>query len=916
MLLGRTAECAVLDRLVTAALDGRSGVLVLSGEPGVGKTALLNYVAERASGCRVLRTAGVEAENELAFAGLHQLCVPLLGRLDRLPSPQAAALATAFALDIGDPPGRFLVGLAVLSLLADLAEEKPVVCIVDDAHWLDQVSAQTLAFVARRLLAERVALVFVVREGSTHELDGLEELVVPGLTDVDARALLNSILTGPVDEQVRARIVAEARGNPLALLELTRGLTPAELAGGFGPLKTTPVTRQIEEGFRSRLRALDTTTRQLLLTAAAEPVGDAIVLRRALELLGIAADDAVADAGGLISLDTHVRFRHPLVRSAIYRAASAEERSAAHRALAEVTDPAVDPDRRAWHLAAATTGPDENVAVELERSAGRAQARGGMAAAAAFLRRAVALTRDPTRRAERALAAAEASLKAGAFDEALGLVATAEAGVVDEFQRARIDLVRGHVAFASGLGSDAPPLLLQAAKRLEAFDVELARETYLTAWGAAVFAGPAGGGILGEIGRAVRGLPAPQRLRPLDLLVDGFALLATDGRASAAPILHRAVKALTALPVEDVLRWGWAATGASDAVWDDEGTRAIATRHVQLVRDAGALAELPIHLAALGIAKAWTGDFAATASLIAESDSVAAATGTPIAPYALLRLRSLQGDEREAAAPIASAIEQAETGGQGMAAAWANWSAAVLYNGLARYQEAASAARKATADAFEPWASMWALPELVEAAARIGDVGLAHDALERLAETTQPAGTNFALGIEARSRALVNERTAADALYRDAIERFERTELRPELARARLLYGEWLRREGRRVEAREQLRAAHDLFVEIGMHAFAERARRELIATGEKVYKRDVATRDALTAQEAQIAQLASEGRTNPEIGATLFLSPRTVEWHLGHVFTKLSLSSRRELRAALLRSGDGAASAARPGVR
>jgi DNA-binding CsgD family transcriptional regulator len=906
VLRGRTAECAALDRLLTAVQAGQSQVLVVRGEPGVGKTALLDYLAERAGGCRVARGAGVESEMELPFAGLHQVCAPFVDRLERLPGPQAAALATAFGLDNGEPPGRFLVGVAVLTLLADIAEEEPLVCIVDDAHWLDQVSAQTLAFVGRRLLAERVALVVAVREGADNEFDGSQELVVHGLGDEEARALLDSVLTGPVDEQVRERIIAETRGNPLALLELTRGLTLAELAGGFGPPDAARLTTQIEKGFLERLQALGADTRQVMLAAAAEPVGDAILLWRALSLLGIGTDDAAAaETAGLIALGGRVRFRHPLVRSAVYRAASSHERAAVHRALADATDPGVDPDRRAWHRAAAAVGPDEEVALELAESAGRAQARGGLAAAAAFLQRSVALTQDPATRARRALTAAEASLQAGEFDAAHGLLATAEAGTLDEFERARVDLLRGHVAFVSGMSIDAPRLLLQAARRLEPYDVELARETYLTAWGAALFAGSAGGDVLLEICRAVRALPPPPGGgRPLDQLLDGVALLATDGRAAAAAPLQRAVKALIGIPVEDVIRWGWAATGASDAVWDCEGTRTIAERQVRLVRDAGALAELPIHLAALGLAKAWHGDFEGAAALVAESDGVAAATGSPIAPYLSLRLRALQGDEAKAAGAIASAIEEAAAGRQEMAGVWAHWAAAVLYNGLARYDAAASAAREATSSVFEPWASMWALPELVEAAAHLGDPSLARDAFARLSETTRPCGTDFALGIEARSRALITDGPAADDLYREAIDRLSETPLRPELARAHLLYGEWLRREGRRVDAREQLHAAHDLFVAIGMQAFAERARRELVATGEHVRRGTLDTREQLTPQEAQIAQLASDGQTNQEIGAELFLSPRTVEWHLRKSYTKLGIRSRRELRRALAEPG------------
>jgi DNA-binding CsgD family transcriptional regulator len=813
-------------------------------------------------------------------------------------------LATAFGLSVGPAPDRFLVGLATLSLLADAAEEHPLLCLVDDAQWLDQASAQVLGFVARRLVAESVALVFAARVPGD-ELAGLPELVVEGLPEADARALLEAALTGPLDARVQDRLVAETGGNPLALLELPRGLTPAELAGGFALPDAPPLAGRIEVSFRRRLEALPAQTRSLLLVAAADPVGDPVLVWQAAERLGIRAAAATPAAeAGLLEIGARVLFRHPLVRSAAYRSASLQERQAVHRALAEATDPALDPDRRAWHRAQAALGPDEEVAAELERSAGRAQARGGVAAAAAFLQRAVALTLDPAGRAERALAAAQASLQAGAFDAALGLLATAETGPLDDFQRARVDLLRAHIAFASELGRDAPPLLLKAARRLVPFDLDLARETYLIAWAAAVFAGHLGGpNDLLEICHAVRGLPSPPGTpRPLDLLVDGLARLIIDGHAAAAATLQRAADTLTGATVQDSLRWGWLATAASNAVWDAEGTRAIAARQVRLVRDAGALAQLPMPLLALGTVTAWSGDFAGAASMIAEAESIAAATGSRIPPSIALRLVGLQGTEAEASALIATTIEQAAAGGQGLAATMAHWAAAVLYNGLGRYDEAVTAARHATSDTFEPYVSMWALPELVEAATRTGEAELAREALERLAETTRPAGTDFALGIESRSRALLSDGVIAEELYRDAIQRLGRTRLRPELARAHLLYGEWLRRQGRRVDAREQLRTAHDLFAAIGMEAFAERARRELLATGEKVRKRSPETGEELTPQETQIARLARDGLSNPEIGAQLFISARTVQYHLGKIFTKLGISSRSQLRRALPR--------------
>ncbi|HVD15156.1 MAG TPA: LuxR C-terminal-related transcriptional regulator, partial [Actinomycetota bacterium] len=823
---------------------------------------------------------------------------PMLDRLEGLPAPQANALRTAFGLRPGSAPDRFLVGLAALSLLAEVAEEHPLVCLVDDAQWLDQASAQVLGFVARRLAAESVGLVFAARVLGD-ELAGLPELAVEGLREGDARALLDSVLTGPLDPRVHDRIVAEAGGNPLALVELPRGVTLAELAGGFALPDAMPLSGRIEESFRRRLEVLPDDTRRLLQLAAAEPVGDPVLVWRAAGRLGIATQAATPAAeAGLAEFGARVLFRHPLVRSAAYRSASLKERQEVHRALAEATDPELDPDRRAWHWAQAALGPDEDVAAELERSAGRAQARGGVAATAAFLQRSVALTVDPARRAERGLAAAEASFQAGGFDAALGLVAAAEGGALDELQRARVDLLRGQIALTLG-GSDAAPLLLRAARRLEP-DLDLARETYLIAWGAAAAFDIEGGNVLLEICRAIRALPPPPGPpRPLDLLLDGLALLTIDGHAAATPTLQQAAKALLEISMEDVLRWGWMATAASNAVWDNEGMLAIAARKLQLVRDAGALAQLPIHLSALALARAWIGDLAGAASLVAEIDSVVAATGSRFVPGADLRLRGLQGREAETSALIASTIEHAPADGHTIAL-YAHWAAAVLYNGLARYQQAVDSARQATSSPFEVFVSVRALPELVEAAARAGDAELAREALERLAETTQPCGNDLALGIEARSRALLSDGAAADDLYREAIERLRRTQLRPELARAQLLYGEWLRRQGRRVDARKQLRTAHDLFATIGMEAFAERARTELLATGETARKRTVETHDALTAQEALIARLAREGLSNPEIGVRLFISARTVQYHLGKVFTKLAISSRGQLGQVL----------------
>ncbi len=894
-LRGRARECAALGGLLRDVRAGQSRSLVVRGEAGIGKTALLEYLISSASDLSVAWTAGVESDMELAYASLHQLCVPLLDRLDRLPAPQRRAVEIVFSLSAGLPTDRYLVGLAMLSLFSEVADERPLLCVIDDAQWLDRASAQTLAFVAHRPLAERVGLVFAAREPG-QDLQHLPELEVHGLGNADARALLSSAVQFKLDERIRDRIIEEMRGNPLALLELARGLTGTQLAGGFGLPEARALTAQIQESFLRRLEPLGHDARLLLLLAAAEPVGDPDLLWRAAGRLGIAVSAVDTETDGLLALGERVTFRHPLVRSAVYRSATVQDRRAVHLALAEATDREVDPDRRAWHLSTAAAGPDEQVASELEASACRAQKRAGAAAGAAFLQRAVALTATPARRADRALAAAQASLQAGAFDAALGLLTTAENGPLNEVQRAGVDLLRGQVAFASGLASQAPSLLLKAATRLEPFDLELARETYLTAWGAAGMAGQ--GDVILEIWRAVRALPPSRPKQALALLLDGMAQLTTEGHAAATPTLQRAAEALAEIPVEDALRWGWAAIGASTAVWDDEGMRAISARQVKLVRDAGVLVQLPLHLASMALSTSWTGDLEGVAALIAEADSVAAATGTAFAPFTLMRLQALQGREAEASALISETIEQA--GGQGIAATNAHWAAAVLYNGLGRYKEAALAARQAGSNAFEPWVSTFALPELVEAAVRRGDIELARGGLERLAERTQPCGTDWALGIDARCRALLSEGEVAERLYREAIERLSRTRLRPELARAHLVYGEWLRRENRRVDAREQLRTAQEMFAAIGMEAFAARARNELQASGEKVRKRTVETRDDLTAQERQIARLASDGLSNPEIAARLFLSPRTIEWHLRNVFSKLDIGSRRELATAL----------------
>ena len=907
-LTGRRSESDVLDALVEAVRAGESRVLVVRGEPGVGKSALLEYLAEHASGCRVVRAAGVQSEMELAFAGLHQLLMPMLDHLERLPLPQGDALRTAFGVSAGPTPDRFFIALAVLSLLSEVAEEQPLICLLDDEQWLDRASAHVLAFVARRLEAESVALVFAARVPSD-DLAGLTELVVEGLGEEDARALLDSVLTGPLDERVRDQIVSETRGNPLALLELPRGATPAELAYGFGLPGAVPLSGRIEESFRRRLDALPAESRRLLQLAAADPVGDPVLVWRAVERLGIPAEAATpAVEAGLIEFDVRVRFRHPLVRSAAYRSASAQERQVVHRALAEVTDPEVDPDRRAWHRAQAAPGPDEDVAEELERSAGRAQARGGLAAAAAFLERAAMLTPEPARRAQRLLAAARAKRDAGALDAALGLLVAVDAGPLDALSDRRGGALRGQIALEQQRGSDAARLLLSAARRLEPLDAKLARETHLEALVAAMWAGDldSPGGVLEAAEAARAAPPGPEPPRAVDVLVDAFALRLTEGYAAAAPTLRRALELVLAPEVvtDQAGRWLWLAGSRPSGsvaieLWDTESWHFLAARQVEFARETGALVQLQFALNFLAGAHLAAGEWTTAAALIDEDRLIAEATGNPPVAYAALLFAAWRGQETLASELIEAALREAAARGVGRSVTIASFASSVLYNGLGRHDAARDAAWRAF-ERDQVGFGPFVVPELAEAASRTGDVALVRAAHEWLSERARVTPTDWARGIEARVRALLGEGDDAESLYRESIARLGRTRMRVELARTHLLYGEWLRRENRRVDAREQLRTAHEMLTTMGIEAFAERARRELLATGETVRKRTPETRGDLTAQETQIARLARDGLSNPEIGVRLFISPRTVQYHLRKVFMKLGISSRSQLDSVL----------------
>jgi DNA-binding CsgD family transcriptional regulator len=913
-LLGRREECAALDRVVADVLAGASRILVLRGEAGVGKSALLGHLsgqiareAGNGGGWRVASAVGVESEMDLAYSGLHQLCAPLLDHLDELPVPQRDALATVFGLSAGPAPDRLLVGLATLTLVALAAEQKPLACIIDDAQWLDGASAQMLAFVARRLLAERVALVCAARTGiGDGVLAGLPALDIRGLSDGDARSLLLSHVHGPIDAAVTDQIIAESHGNPLALLVLPRTWQAADLAGGFGLPAGRPITGKIEHSYAQRLRQLPADTQLLVLTAAADPLGDPVLLGHAAAALGIDMSVAApAVDAGLVQVRIRWEFAHPLVRSAVYRAAGAADRRRVHRALADATDARTDPDRRAWHRARAASGPDEEVAAELERSAGRARARAGLAAAAAFLTRATELTPLPEARTRRALAAAFANVQAGAFEGAQTLIISARDGPVDELHRAQIDLVRAQLAFASSRGSEATLLMLAAAQRLQPLNLQLARQTYLDAFSAAQFAARLSEGAgTAEVARAVPRRPddAPT---PGNMLLDAFVTL-TEDYATAVPLGRDALARLRRVPdsARQNLRWLWQGCVLALELWDDHSAYDLSGHHLRMARKTGALSELPLALGSRTPILVFCGELTAAASLAEESRSVHEAAGIAEAPYGALVLTAWRGQDRESRELIDISIGEATARGEGVGVAICEYSHAVLCNGLGQYDEALAAARGACADPTEMVAHNWGMTELIESAVRTGATGLAAEALRRLTTKARACRTDWALGIEARSRALLSTGEAAGREFREAVGYLSRARVRGELARAHLLYGEWLRQQNRRADARGELTVAYEMFTAMGMEGFAERTRRELLAAGATVRQRTVDAADQLTEQEALIARLARDGLSNPEIGAQLFISARTVEWHLRKVFAKLGVTSRRQLRLAIADRG------------
>ncbi|CAN5778892.1 LuxR family transcriptional regulator [soil metagenome] len=904
-LIGRRDEQRKLAELLECVRGGGSGVLVLRGEAGIGKTALLHDVRDQAADLRVIALSGAESEMELAYAAVQQLCAPLLGHIDRLPAPQGNALRVALGLRDGAAPDRLLVGLAVLSLLSDAGAERPTVCLIDDAQWIDRASRQALVFAARRLAADPVVMVFAARGTQADpELAALPDLHLGGLADTEARALLSAMMPTRLDEIVRENILAEAGGNPLALLELNRALPPARLAGGYGLAAAKPLATRIEQTYGRRLRELPPQTRMLLLLAAAEPTGEPGWLWAAASRLGIGADAAgPAELSGMVTVNTRLRFRHPLVRSAIYGGVSQAERRQAHAALAEViSGPAAD-EHRAWHRAHATGAPDEAVAAELVQAAERARRRGGSAAAAAFLAYAVELTPEPVPRAERALAAALSKLDAGGPEAAARLLATA-ADADNELLSARVDLVRARIAFAAQRGRDAPPLLLAAAKRLHLVDPALARQAYLEALVAAMIVGRLYSnedGSAAAIAAAARHAPPPPGpATASDLFLDGLVVRLTDGHAAAAPLLQRAIGQYLE---ED-------AAGSADPrshdttlrvlldLFDQDTYNSLNARQLELLRAAGELTVLPAALTTHAGACVTAGDFAQAADLLEQSEAISTATGAPPHRSIQTYLAACRGQEQVGKELAQATIQEATARGEGSEITVVLFALAVLHNGLAHYDEAFAACTTALEyDDVGMYGHL--LNEMVEAAARSGKTSAAETAAAQLIERAEATGTATALGYSARAKALLSAGPAAEREYRSAITELEKSPLKVLTARTHLIFGEWLRRENRRTEARTELREGYEMFLQMGASGFAERARRELQAAGEFLRAEQADTSTVrLTTQESYIARLAGDGYSNAEIAGHLFISPRTVEWHLSKIFAKLGVSSRRELRA------------------
>lgn len=900
-VLDRHRERTQLDTVLKHVREGRSSTLLLDGGAGVGKTTLLDYLAERTAGFRVLSVTGIQSEVELAFAALHQLCLPLDDTMASLPTPQREALEITFGQRQGVAPSKFMVGLATLSLLAEASRVAPILCIIDDAQWLDEASAQALGFVARRLAFEPVGMVFALRaQSAAGAFEGVPPIVVDGFERRDAEALLSSLVPGHIDRRAMDRVLDEADGNPLAIVESARALSRAEIAMGMILPTTTASPSRMEEHYQGLLRALPEDTQRLLLVAAAEPSAQPQVIFAAAAKLGADAT-AIQPAveAGLATVP--VRFSHPLVRSAVYRAASPDAVRAAHAALAAVATGDADRDLLAWHRARSVSGTDDDAATDLALAAARLGARGGTAAAAALLRQAVEVTSNRFHKAEWLLRIAQAELAGGQYELAARDIAAAAAGELTDGLLAEAKLTQARIAFARDRGGGSVALLLNAAEHLAPDDAESAREAYLEAFSAAMFGASLARTSVQEVAERWLDADLSSGAGPAHTLLDAMSRVLLDDNAPSRRAMQVALAPFQMGVVDESthLHWMWHATIAALAAWDFDTWDAVSERHLVLAREAGDYTELPIALTTRAYAHLFRGEFSAALDAVREMETIASVTGGLMAPTAAIGAAALQGAVDELDRLVQETVVDADKRADGSGLAIAYWGEAVLNNSRGNYEDALRWGRLADRQS-NPLhsAAHWALVETIEAASRLPGTDASQE-LSRLEAATAPYGSDWARGIYARSKALLSPDSEAESHFVDALQFLERSPSRLDFARATLLYGEWLRRRKRLGDAREELERAHQLLVDMGATDFALRAARELQAAGIRIGPSDAAFGADLTPQEAQIAQLAGQGLTNGEVAARMFLSSRTVEYHLGKVFTKLKITSRRQLPAA-----------------
>jgi DNA-binding CsgD family transcriptional regulator len=902
VLLDRELERGQIDRVLGVARHGRSAALVLQGEPGTGKTTLLDYAAESGEDFQIVRLLGIESEAELGFAALHQLLLPFQAGLRSLPAPQRDALGGALGLRRADSPDRFLLALAALTMLARAATKRPLLCIVDDAQWLDRESAGIMGFIARRVSADAIAMLFAVRGPSERaaDLEGIPWVQIGGLPPEEAGQLLASAVASRVERGVSERVIAQTGGNPLGLIELGGELSREQLAGDSSLPELLPVGAILRARYLRQIRRMPGETQVLLLAAAADPTGDPALLWRAGEFLGFGVRAAApAEAEELLRFSPLVRFRHPLIRSAVYHGAALAERVRVHEALARATDPQAAADLRAWHRAEAAIGPDESVAGELERAADLARERGGWAASARFLTRAATLTPDADERFRRVLAAARAETTAGACVRAQALLDSVAGRLDDPVKRAAALRVQGMIRYALDQSAEAASVLLDAARRLAPLDTRLARATLLEALAAARISGrlaKTGAGDA-DIAHAARSLPPPPPSDATigDLVLDADATLLLDGHEAAVPVVKRAIAAMLEAPVSsaELLTLTGVGCTAASALGDDHALYSLANWLEVQARDQGAVLPLSIALIFSGFSELFAGHLGQAHARYAERGAIEAARGGSCEVGEALVL-AWRGRAAEARAQAAAATQVAVEQGEGWKLALLEYARAVLALGMGHYEEALAAAPQGYQE--NVLLRTFALPDLIEAAVRCGERETAEQALASVASRAAASPTPLMLGLLARSRALLGSGTGTEAFYREAISYLQQARGRVHHARVELVYGEWLRRERRQRDAREHLQAAYGMFREIGADGFAERARLELAAAGGTARQPASSPGGGLTAQELQVAVLAAAGFTNLEIASRLFISPKTVDYHLGKVFRKLGVGSRRQL--------------------